>query len=209
MPATLETIALAAPLLGALDSAGVEAAEAVDLTGELAAADPRVAMLSGEESGAVARAVVAVKPAPAVLERAFEHAAELVVVLAAGLPPAAAPGWQLIREEPGPQPVLLELARLASAPRWRRRLLYSTSEHPAQWLAVFRAGAFGDDGSLRVYAFRAERPRAIEPAALPAALPPSRLRPAPAPRRRRIGPLATKLRRLLRAEWGLFRTRGR
>ena len=208
-PPTLEAVALAAPLLGALESAGVDPSEAADVSGQLAAVEPRVAVLSAQTRGVFARAVVAVEPVPSALERAFAHAGELVVVLASASPPPAPPGWQLIREEPGPQPALLRLARVASTPRWRRRLLYSTTEHAAEWLAVFRAGAFGDDGPLRVYAFRAERPRAVEPTSEREAPQPSRFRPALAPRRRRIGPLTTKLRRLMRAEWALFRARGR
>jgi hypothetical protein len=209
-PPTLEAIALAAPLLAALGSAGVEPAETADIGGELAAVDRHVWTLPAEASGVLARAVVAVSPDPQALARAFAHSGELVVVLAPAAPPPQAPaGWQLIREEPGPQPVMLDLARLAGRPRWRRRLLYSTTEYAPEWLAVFADAAFGDEGSLRVYAFRSDRPRPIEAAPAPGGAAPKRLNPPLAPRRRRVGPLVTKLRRLLRAEWALFRSRGR
>ncbi len=163
---------------------------------------------SAPQVGAIgpARAILAIEPDPAALERAFTFAGELVLVLAAIAPPRAPDGWQLIREEPGPHPVLLRLARLASRPRWRARLLYSTVEHRANWIAVFRAGAFGDGTPLRVYAYRAEHPRAVERSAQ---LRQQRSDGLPRLRRRRVGELATKLRRLLRAEWAILRARGR
>jgi hypothetical protein len=85
-------------------------------------------------------------------------------------------------------------------------LLYSTVEHRANWIAVFRAGAFGDSTPLRIYAYRAEHPRAVERSAQ---RPEQRSGGLPRLRRRRVGELATKLRRLLRAEWALLRARGR
>jgi len=199
-PPTLELLALVAPLLSALESAGIDPSAA--------AGDPRIAAVDPRVAAGVcpARAVLAIEPDAEALERAFSLAGELVLVLGTVTPPSGAAGWQLIREEPGPHPVLLRLARIASGPRWRRRLLYSTSEHRERWLAIFRAGAFGDETPLRVYAFRAEHPRAVERAADPT---PASNPSLPRLRRRRVGALTTKLRRLVRAEWALFRTRGR
>jgi hypothetical protein len=85
-------------------------------------------------------------------------------------------------------------------------LLYSTVEHRANWIAVFRAGSFGDGTPLRVYAYRAEHPRAVEPSA---GHPEQRSGDLPRLRQRRVGEFATKLRRLLRAEWALLRARRR
>jgi hypothetical protein len=198
-PPTLEQVALAAPLLAALEAAGIDPADAASES-PVALVDPQVGAIGP------ARAILAIEPDQAALERAFTLAGELVLVLAAIAPPPAPDGWQLIREEPGPHPILLRLARLASRPRWRARLLYSTVEHRANWIAVFRAGAFGDSTPLRIYAYRAEHPRAVERSAQ---RPEQRSGGLPRLRRRRVGELATKLRRLLRAEWALLRARGR
>ena len=198
-PPTLEQVALAAPLLAALEAAGIDPADAASESA-VALVEPRVGGIGP------ARAILAIEPDQAALERAFTLAGELVLVLGATAQPPAPDGWQLIREEPGPHPVLLRLARLASRPRWRARLLYSTVEHRANWIAVFRAGAFGDGTPLRIYAYRAEHPRAVE---RPAQRPQPRADGLPRLRRRRVGELATKLRRLLRAEWALLRARGR
>jgi hypothetical protein len=138
--------------------------------------------------------------------------------------PKAPSEWTLADEQPGTNATLSRLAALASRPRWRNRLLYSTTEHRDGWLAVFRAGCFGDDVPLRVYVFRREAPQsqaASRVIAEPASASPVAVirtsRPAPPlanvaairVRRRRVGTLATKLRRLISAEWQLFRARGR
>jgi hypothetical protein len=214
-PPTLAALAIAAPLLSAIErnAAGavieLRAPHAV-----LAAVDPRIASYgAGDElprGPAIALASTDAAVDPALLGQAFAAASEWVFVLADATPPQPTAGWTLVGEYAGPDPVVLGLARLASRARWRRRLLYSTVEHRDDWLALFAASAFGDDGPFRIYAFRRTDPtpaeRWIASATQP---PPSPFKPPLRIPRRRLGSLVTKLRRLVRAEWLLFRTRGR
>jgi hypothetical protein len=209
-PPTLHELALAAPLLAALDRHAIAPDDVVELAAPrvlLGAADPRIAAFAGVPPAARAVAVLAPDRADAgVAARAFAQASEWVLLLCGPAVPDAADGWELAAEYPGPHPVVARLARVASRPRWRRRLLYSASEHREQWLALFRAGCFGEDQPLRVYVFR--RTTDAEPAAVEGssrALAPAshRLRL----RRRRVAALTTKLRRLVRAEWRLARGR--
>jgi hypothetical protein len=216
-PPTLAALALAAPLLKAIERSDVSAV--VELRAPhavLAAVHPRIASYgAGEElprGPAIALASSSADAAvdPALLGQAFAAASEWVFVLAGAAPPLPAAGWTLIGEHAGPDPVVLGLARLASRPRWRRRLLYSTVEHRDAWLALFAASAFGDGGPLRIYAFRRTDPPPAEGWIASATQPPpSPFQPPMRIRRRRLGTLVTKLRRLIRAEWLLFRTRGR
>ncbi len=103
-------------------------------------------------------------------------------------------------------PALERFTRRSQGRRIRALLGHTTVEHRAQWLAVFAAARFGDDQSRRVYVLRRERPleRSGAITAAPRGAPAHRL-----PRRRVDGPLATKVNRLIRAEWHLGRrTRG-
>lgn len=229
LPPTLEALALAAPVLAALQSVGVEAGATRELAAPdalLAVVEPSIGSVDTAVAGDGVRAVAMVDRAGQTGERMLESAsrlgAEWIVVLAGPLAPETTEEWRLIEERPGPHPTLLALAALASRPRWRRRLLYSTIEHRSNWLAVFAAGCFGDDGQLRVYLLAratGARSRAAEPpppevgpGGSPAEsrrLPASRYAPALHLRRARLGPLVTKLRRLIRAEWLLRRGRGR
>jgi hypothetical protein len=138
---------------------------------------------------------------------------DLLVVLSATTLPQAPEVWELTDEHCGPHAVALSLAKLASRARWRRRLLYSTVEHRDGWLAVFRAACFGEAPALRVYVFRRVAGSAPAPdAALSAGRPASGSNPftsAVRVRRRGIGTLVTKLRRLVIAEWRLRRGSGR
>ncbi|HUB76667.1 MAG TPA: glycosyltransferase [Solirubrobacteraceae bacterium] len=207
-PPTLEAIALAAPVLAALDAAGVAPAETVELASEplLGAVEPEIATVAAPAG--MVRALAVLEPGRP-LDPVFAGAAETVVVLASAGVPAAPEGWQLVAETPGPHRAVLALAGVASGRRWRRMLLYSASEHRDNWLAVFRAGCFGEDPARRVYTYRRDVP--LEADRPPAAVAARSASEAPrlAVRRRRIGSLATKLRRLLRAEWALLRGRGR
>jgi hypothetical protein len=180
--------------------------------------------------GAPARAIAIIDAtgnAPQRLADAFSAGwIEWVVLLAGAAVPGAPEEWALVGEYPGPHPALLRLARLASRPRWRRHLLYSTSEYRSQWLAVFRAGCFGDQPALRVYVFQRVRPAAgpdgeSRPTAGPAGADAPRVPGVPGPiraspfqpavriRRHRLAALVTKLRRLVRVEWLLLRGRRR
>ncbi len=216
-PPTLHELALAAPLLAALALHSIEPQDTIELAtarSVLGAADPRIACHAPDEPGLRSAPAVAVLELSGndadTLARAFALAGEWVVLLASPRLPQVPAGWALTREHPGPHPVLEHLAALASRPRWRRRLLYSTSEHREQWLAVFRAGCFGEQQPLRVYVFGRTSPLAPSPGDAAArerqadALP-SRRRVSP--RRHRVGALVTKARRLMRAEWQLLRHR--
>jgi hypothetical protein len=221
-PPTLLTLALAAPLLAALERNGIALADTVELGAPdalLAVAEPRIASYSRDQpaaGGAGAVAVLSPRGSDAETRaRAFALAEEWVVLLDSPVVPQAPPGWALLGEYPGSHPVIARLAGLASRPRWRRRLLYSTSEYREQWLAVFRAGCFGDDLPLRVYVFRraeAQRRAPTGDSSQPVidsrdATPASPPGPAIHVPHRRFATLATKARRLIQAEWRLARAR--
>jgi hypothetical protein len=217
-PPTLRELALAAPVLAALERYGIAHADTVELRAPqatLAAVAPEIAAGDASElAPAAARAIAILAPregAAALIDSAFALAGEWVVLLSSPAVPQPASEWALAGEFPGPHPVIAQLAVLGSRPRWRARLLYSTSEHRAQWLALFAAACFGEDLPLRVYVFRRT------PALLAASPVHAAQRPAPSVqtahrprvRRRRLAALVTKARRLVQAEWRLARTRGR
>lgn len=227
---TLSELAKAAPVLAALERHGIAALDTIELCAPyavLAAVQPEIEAYAWDEETPGARAVAILDPPPSAAQtvaRAFALAGEWVIVLASVVVPKAPSEWTLADEQPGTNATLFRLAALASRPRWRNRLLYSTTEHRDGWLAVFRAGCFGDDVPLRVYVFCREAPpsqAASRVIAEPASASPVAVirtsRPAPPlanvaairVRRRRVGTLATKLRRLIWAEWQLFRARGR
>ncbi|HEX2702335.1 MAG TPA: glycosyltransferase [Solirubrobacteraceae bacterium] len=228
-PPTLTELAQAAPVLAALERHGIAATDVIELCAPhavLAAVEPEIEAYSREEATLGVRAVAVLDPpssAAQTVARAFAVAGEWVIVLASVVLPEAPPGWSLVDEQPGTNGALARLAALASRPRWRNDLLYSTTEHRDGWLAVFRAGCFGDEVPLRVYVFRraAGPPADSRAAVTPTSASPDGVagttRPAPAVadaraiklRRHRLGTVATKLRRLIRAEWLLFRARGR
>jgi hypothetical protein len=221
-PPTLLEIAFAAPLLAALERNAISPIETVELfapDAPLAAVAPTITAHDGADlAPAAARAIALVMAggddhAQRQLADAFALAGEWVALLGPPAVPLAPADWTLTEEQPGPHPALLRFAALAGRPRWQRLLLYSTTEHRDHWLAVFRAACFGEDLPLRVYVFHRDPPLPPLP---PPAQPPSRpagndarpKRRAPRIRRRRLGALATKARRLIVAEWHLARGRG-
>jgi hypothetical protein len=219
-PPTLLEIAFAAPLLVALERDAISPAETVELRAPqapLAAVVPAVNAHDADDlTPGAARAIALVAAdgedhANRQLDHAFVLAGEWVVVLASPAVPSAPAEWTLIGEHPGPHPALWRFAALAGRPRWQRLLLYSTTEHRDQWLAVFRAGCFGEDLPLRVYVFHRDPPLPPSAVAGPSSPPAGDgSRPAgraPRIRRRRVGALATKARRLIAAEWHLARSR--
>jgi hypothetical protein len=205
-PPSLIQLALAAPVLAAADMVGIGAEEIVELAGAegatASAAEPLVRLAAAVPPGA-ARAVAVIDPTPQVLAAAFAGAQEWVLVSAGTRPPAEPAGWRLALELPAVTPALERFARAAGR-RWNTIVARSTVEHRESWLAVFRAACFGEEMPRRVYALRRDEPLAPE-GEISAALDPRR---GPrAPRRRVLGPLATKAFRLLRAEWHLRRWR--
>jgi hypothetical protein len=229
-PPTLEELALAAPVLAALEVHSVRPDEAVELSSRpwppVAAVEPAIDSAvataapaaatwrySGEPPLAVggARAVVLALPEhePKLFAEAQARAGEWIVMLTPEPVPAIDDGWQVVDERPGVQPVLQRLAHLAGRRRWRSMLGYSTSQHSARWRAVMEAGCFGDDG-LRVYVLRRNEPVAAaerwqtRAGARPGEAPRWH---APLRRSNRLAALATKALRLARAEWHLRRSR--
>jgi hypothetical protein len=198
---SLRELALAAPLLNALDAAGVAIVDVVELAGAagwpLGAVEPEIRRGAAVPAGA-ARAVAVAEPSAATLEAARAGAAEWLFVLGGSEPPPQSAGWRIAIELPGVTPAIEALARRGDAG-------HSTVEHRAQWLATFRAACFGEELRHRVYVLRRDPPLAAAEGLVPA---PDEPRPRRG-RRRRIGPLATKAQRLLRAEWHLLRGRRR
>jgi hypothetical protein len=217
-PPTMLEVAFAAPVLAALERHCISHAETAELRAPgaiLVAVAPAItAWNAGELTPAAARAIALLLPSDEAqtddrLAEAFALAGEWVVLLSSPATPPAATGWSLVSEQPGPHPALCRFATLAGRPRWQRLLLYSTSEHRGEWLAVFRAGCFGEDLPLRVYVFHRDTPLPPLPHT-PLQPPPGTPRPpraVPRIRRRRLGALATKTRRLIAAEWHLARSR--
>jgi len=229
-PPTLEDVALAAPVLSALEAQGVAPEDAVELSRRpwppVAALEPAVQSAVATDGPAAAtwrydgtpplavggaRAVVLAltEHDEPLLAEAQERAAEWVVMLTPEAMPAIAEGWRIVDERPGVHPALQRLARVATRRRWRRVLGYSTSQHSTEWLAVMQAGCFGED-TLRLYVLRRDEP-------LPASerwhAPEVRARPgqpprwhAPLKRSNRLAAVTTKALRLLRAEWHLRRS---
>lgn len=230
-PPTLIELAQAAPVLAALERHGIAPVDAIELCAPhavLAAVTSEIEAYSPEDGTPGALAVAVLDPPPGAVDtvrRAFAIAGEWVLVLASAAMPDAPPPWRLVDEQPGANAALTALASLASRQRWRNRLRYTTTEHREDWLSVFRAGCFGDDVPLRVYVFRRDsrRPGSSARQVVPnpahgspvgvvrttRPAPPLANTPAIRARRRRFGTFATKLRRLVKAEWLLFRARGR
>jgi hypothetical protein len=218
-PPTLLELAFAAPVLAALERHAISHAETAELRAPqalLAAVEPTITPYgSGELPPAAARAIALIvpdndDPRGEHIAEAFALAGEWVVLLGSPATPHTPADWALVSEHPGPHPALCRFAARASRPRWQRLLLYSASEHRDDWLAVFRAGCFGEDLPLRVYVFHRDPPLLPvndTPLRRPASSP-RPPRPGPRIRRRRLGALATKARRLIAAEWHLARSRG-
>lgn len=214
---TLSELALAAPVLDAIERLGIGTEALLELrTPDAAAvlplAAPSIACASVVDPAPVsARAVALLAPGGATaasLERGFEAAAEWLILLAPAAIPAAAEGWVLKDERPGPHPAALRLAAVASRRRWLHALGYSALEHRDQWLAVFRAACFGDDPQLRLYVFQRTNPLAPSErrgGSVTAADAADARRRSVRVRRRKIGALATKARRLVWAELELRR----
>jgi hypothetical protein len=183
-PATLEQLALAAPVLAELEQRGVRAEDTVELSRErwpeLSSVEPaiecavRARRSAGArwsyrgrsplaEGGALAVAVIcASRHDEQLLNDAFQSAGKWVVLLSGESTPQIGSGWRLQCELPGPNPVLQGLLKITRRRRWRARVGYSTSEEREQWLGLMRSGAFGESTPLRLYVFERERP--LEPA---------------------------------------------
>jgi len=229
-PPRLAELALAAPVLAALERHAIARLDVIELCDRsplLAAVAPEIEAYCTDEGPPAVLAVAVIDPRPGaaagLLDRAFALAGEWVLVLGGAVVPTAPEPWRLVEEAPGANAALSELAELASRRRWRKRLLYTTTEHRDDWIAVFRAGCFGEDPPVRVYVFQRERHHGVatrvaaESVSAPAVGVVRTIRRSPPVagplkikvRRRRLGSLVTKLRRLTRAEWLLFRARGR
>jgi hypothetical protein len=231
-PPTLEEIALAAPVLAALEAHGVALDDAVELSRRpwppVASVAPAVESAVATRAPAAAtwrydgspplapggtRAVVLAldEHDPRLLAEAQARAGEWVVALTPEPVPVLADGWRIVDERPGVHPVLQRLSAVAGRRRWRTMLGYSTSEHADAWRAVMDAGCFGE-GTLRLYVLRrdvalpvAARWLPHEGAARPGEPPAWH---APLQRSNRLAALTTKALRLARAEWHLRRSRG-
>lgn len=181
-PPTLAELALAAPVLDALEEHDVEPGRAVELSRRpwppVAAVEPALESLvrgpgpaasswlsDGMSPLAVAGAdaVVLARPDPELLDEALERAGSWVFLLTPDPAPRLAPGWSIVDERAGVHPVLSRLAAHGSRRRWRGAVGYSTLEHRSRWSAVFRSACFGDDG-LRLYVLRRSRPLPPAPA---------------------------------------------
>lgn len=210
-PPTTLAVALAAPVLAALARHGIATDQAVELCTPHRVIGAVDADVQPAQTVAPGSSIVLVDRSAdgGSLRMALASPAERVVALSAVAAPPSAPGWKLAGEHPGPHPVALALARIASRPRWRRRLLYSTSEHREQWLALFRAACFGEQPALRLYVYERTAPATGPPVQWASPAGRSPFQPAVRIPRSRIGTVATKLRRLVRAEWRLARGSGR
>jgi hypothetical protein len=227
----LRELALAAPVLAALERHAIEPTEVVELSREkwpvLAGADPRVeACVRGREvaaarytyrdrpplraGGAPAVAVLAThRHDPEVLADACACAAEWVVLASTDTAPALSAGWSIVDELPGTHPVCWRLTARASRGRLRRALGHSTTEHREHWLRMLQAACFGDEPAFRIYVLRRGQPLRATPERWSDASSEPR-----APRWQpplggpgvRLGGVATKALRLVRAEWALRRS---
>jgi hypothetical protein len=232
-PPLLRELGLAAPVLRALETHGVEPAETAELSREpwppLAAAEPSIDALVRGTDPAAARVTYTGRPpltpggarAIAVLcadtldqellDDALATAAELVFLLSPSPPPEEIDGWALVEEQAGLAAPLELLAAVGSSAKWQRLLSFSTLEQRAQWLATLRAGSFDGPARLRVYVLRRDAPLTAASSrydsAVPGASQPSAPPWRPSVRRSRAGPLLTKASRLVRAEWYLWRAR--
>jgi Glycosyl transferase family 2 len=232
-PPTLRELGLAAPLLAALKSHGVEASETVELSRELwpplGAVEPQVdGCVRGLPIAAArwtyvktpplrpggARAVALVcrgELDSQLLGDACATAGEFIFLLSPSAPPEELEGWTLLEEQPGLATAIERLADVGSSRRWQRQLFFSTSEQRRHWLAMMRAGCFDGPSRLRVYVLRRND---VVPAdacrwrdsTVGASRPIAPLWRAPVTRAR-VGPVLTKASRLVRAEWYLWRTR--
>lgn len=234
-PPLLRELGLAAPVLAALDAHGVAPSDTVELSRVqwpvLAAAEPAVeAAVRGRDRAAAAWSYTGPAPlapggAPAVavicpealdrelLADALATAGRCVFVLSPSAPPEEPPGWTLLEERPGLAEPIERLAVIGSTPRWQKTLGYSTSEHRREWLATMRAACFDGPARLRVYVLRRDEPleRAEQRWRVAdrgdGARRPEPPRWQPTVSRSRVGPLATKAMRLLRAERYLWQAR--
>jgi hypothetical protein len=236
-PPSLSDLALAAPVLTAMEAHGVAASDTVELSRAewppLAAADPAVeSAVKGRARAAAAwsyRGAVPLAPAgaaavvvicPAQLDRellddALQAAGSHVFVVSPTPPPDQPAGWTLLDEQPGLAEPLERLAAIGSTPRWQRRLAYSTTEYRGPWLQTMRAACFDAPARLRVHVFRRDQPLTAAASRWrvgDGTLGVDARRPLP-PRwqphvaRSRIGPLVTKAWRLIKAELYLARAR--
>ncbi len=184
-PPLLRELGLAAPILAALRSQGVNVVDTVELSREtwspLAAAEPRVetcvrgraraaALWSYDTTpplvpgGATAVAVICPEGFDGQLvDDALAVAREFVFLLSPRGPTEEPDGWSLVEEQPGLAAMIERLAAIGSSRRWRRLLSYSTLEHRERWLATMEAACFDAPARLRVYVLRRETPLPASP----------------------------------------------
>jgi hypothetical protein len=180
-PPLLSEIAVAAPVLAALEKHGIDPAGVVELSRQewppLSIVESRVesavkgrdvAMATWTYDGIEAPLIPGGAEAVAVLcpiqhdhelfQDALSTAREWVLLLSPETVPAPPPGWSTIDEMAGLHPVIERLAQIGSHYRWRRVLGYSTSEHRAEWQKLMRAACFGDNTRLRAYVLHRDQP---------------------------------------------------
>lgn len=232
-PPLLRELGLAAPVLGALESHGVDASETVELSRDvwpaLSGAEPAVdSCVRGlptaaarwtydgapplRPGGARAVAVLCTGELDAeLLGDALATAGEFIFLLSPTAPPEDLDGWSLIEEQPGLATAIERLTDVGSSSRWQRLLCFSTLEQRHNWVATMRAGCFDGPSRLRVYVLRrlaalpADASR-WDDTASGAGRPTAPQWHAPVTRAR-VGPLLTKASRLVRAEWYLWQAR--
>jgi glycosyltransferase involved in cell wall biosynthesis len=231
-PPRLRELAIAAPVLAALERHAIEPADVVELSASrwpvLPAADPRVEACVRGRAVAQARCTYSERPplhaggaravAVACAQRHDERlladacasAAEWVVLATRETIPLLPAGWSIVDERPGPHPMWWRLAAHASRGRWSRALRHSTVEHREGWLRTLRAACFGDEPAFRVYVLRRTEPLGAATErwrdTATAARPPAWRAPTPSPAQHLCG-IATKGLRLVRVERAL-RNRG-
>jgi hypothetical protein len=184
-PPLLRELGLAAPVLAALRSHGVDPSDTVELSREewppLCAVEPLVeGCVRGREratarwayddapplvpGGATAIAVICSSgPDDQLLGDALATAGEFVFLLSPSAPPDELGDWSLLEEQPGLAAMVERLAAIGSSRRWRRLLAYSTLEYRRHWLDMMRAACFDGPSRLRVYVLRRDPPLAPSP----------------------------------------------
>jgi hypothetical protein len=176
-PATLEELALAAPVLAETRGRGIEDAAVLELAWEgpvVAASAPDVVAVEAPAAGplpfpdAAAQAVVLTRPpatsAEGLLRQSFRVSARLVVALAplrtfsgSSAGDLAPPGWDG-REAPATSDIARAIARAGHAdPALRGPLEASVAGDRERWLRLLSAATFGP-GDLRLWIWERDVP---------------------------------------------------